>query len=441
MQSIDLIYFIEHTARELDIACAVKYLTQTRAPISVEVRSIVLGLEATLAQFMPRVVVLPFCVSVKSLNLERIVSRWPEAVYINLSYEQLLGQAQKQFKRPSDDFARNHVIHHAWGDFFKAFLHGSGVPDTNIVVNGNPSYALYLDPYKHYYGEVRRDLGRQYGLDTGKRWVFVPENYGWAFFENHMLRDRIKRGFDRDQAYAYRDFSVDSLRTATEWWCAGAEMRDIELVVRPRPAVPREIFIEKMRLLTGDLSDQLHIIKAGSVREWILASDIVCSSYSTTLLEAATARKTVYMLAPYPFPPFIHVDWNDLADKVTTRDDFLKAITRPVLDPNWQNLEAWVRDTMLGNPDPIANLAEILMKMLEGELHVPPPRHIAEDLNRPSLEKIIRSVRKFGWTAMQQTLYALGIETLAQRWNPHETDVVEPQEVDRRVRAWGAVLG
>jgi len=441
MEPVDILYFIEHAARELDTACAVKYMAQSQYNISIEIRSIVLGLDETLAQFLPKVVVLPYCVSVKSLNLEKIVSRWPNARYLNLSYEQLLGKAQKNFKAPSDDFSRHYIIHHAWGEFFSDFLKESRVPDSNIIVNGNTSYALYQSPYKQFYGNSRIDLAKKFGLDPEKRWVFIPENYGWAFFKNNMVRDRIRRGFDAEQAYIYRDFSVDSLHEAAIWWCEGAGLGEVELIVRPRPAVPRATFIETLEGMVGKLPGQLHIIKYGSVREWILASDIVFSSYSTTLLEAAAARKSLYMLVPYPFPEFIHVDWNDHAEKVLTKEAFLEVLSQPELSNNWEILEDWVTQKMMSQGDPIKNLANIINSILTCEIKVPEPMPIARVIDSPSLEKIIRRIRKMGWNTMQWGLATLGVKTYAHTWNPHETDIVTTEDVMERVLRWEKVLG
>ncbi len=441
MDSVDILYFIEHKARELDIACAVKHLIQSQYNISVEIRSIVLDLEHTLAQFLPKIVVLPYCVSIKSLNLEKILNQWPNARYIDLAYEQLLGEAQKKFKAPADEFARDYVIHHAWGEFFKEFLIDNGVPDHNILVNGNPSYALYQEPYKNYYGNVRNLLCQRFGLDPDKRWAFVPENYGWAFFENHMLRDRIKRGFDPVHAYVYRDFAVDSLQKATEWWCAGAVLEGVELIIRPRPAVPQEMFINKIQAMVGPLPDQLHIIKDGSVREWILASDLVFSSISTTLLEAATANKTLYMLMPYSIPDFIHVEWNDLAVKVRTIDDFIRILTQPELEANWATLQNWIKEKMLSRGDPITNQVEFLVSVFNGEIKVPAPGSLVGKISRSTWGINIDMIRKFVWNSFQESLYLLGIRNKSQRWKPHKTDSVSVGEVNNCVYRWKEVLG
>ena len=441
MMSVDVLYFIEHKARELDAACAVKYICNNQYELSVEIRSIISDLKDTLKTFIPKVVVLPYCVSIKSMYLEEIVIQWPEARYINLSYEQLLGNAQKAIKAPRDNFSRNYVIHHAWGEFFADFLLESGVPQSNVVVNGNPTYALYQDPYKQFYGHSRDELAKQFNLDPGKRWVFIPENYGWAFFKDNMLRDRIRRGFDPQQAYEYRDFSVDSMTEAGDWWCEGARLEEIELIVRPRPAVPRNTFQEVLQEMVGVLPEDLHIIKHGSVREWILASDIVISSYSTTLLEAATAHKPVFMLKPFPFPAFIHVGWNNLAEKIKTKEEFLAVISKPEIENNWIPLENWVTDKMLSTGDPIANLARILRSVLSGKIESSPPKAVAQEISGPTLDKTVRHLRKFGWDSMQNFLSLIGVKTYDHSWNPHETDLFSTEEVDARVQRWGRVLG
>jgi surface carbohydrate biosynthesis protein len=441
MKSIDFLYFIEHTARELDIACAVKFLLKTKYNLTTEIRSIVLNLEETLSEFLPKVVILPYCVSIKSLNLDKIVHQWSESKYINLSYEQLLGEAQKGFKAPADDFSQHYVVHHAWGDFFKSFLINSGVPDRNIVVNGNPSYALYHEPYKHYYGEVRTELGKRFGLDPNKRWALVPENYGWAFFENHMLRDRIRRGFDPDHAYKYRDFSVDSLRMATEWWYRGAAIDDVELIIRPRPAIPKAMFIDKITRLVGSPPDDLHIIKYGSVREWILASDFVFSSYSTTLLEAATAKKPLFMLLPYPIPGFIHVAWNDLAKKIRSETDFISILNKTDHGRNWIKLDTWVREKMLHHGDPISNQADILASIERGDISVPFPGEVIEMFRQAPISNVFQKMKKIGWRLFENGIYMIGLKTRSQRWKPHQTDAIDQGDIADRITRWEKVLG
>ena len=92
MKPVDIVYFVEHIARELDIACAVKAILEREGGASVEIASISHQLENVLSDYHPRVVALPYCVAVHEAGLDKIVRQWPGAHYINLAYEQVLGE-------------------------------------------------------------------------------------------------------------------------------------------------------------------------------------------------------------------------------------------------------------------------------------------------------------------------------------------------------------
>ncbi|MBC8508590.1 MAG: hypothetical protein ISR58_03370 [Anaerolineales bacterium] len=440
MEKVDLVYFVEHVARELDIACAVKAILEKNTDISVKIASITHGLKDVFDAYQPKVVALPYCVAVHEAGLDKIVARWSGAKFINLAYEQVLGKAQKNLNSPKDDFAREYVMHHAWGDFFAQYLQDNNVPETHIAVNGNPSYALYREPYKEYYGNQRRRLAEQFGLDSEKRWIFVPENYGWAFFRDHMVRARIRRGFDPEHAYQYRDFARKSLQTSAQWWRDAIQVESVELIVRPRPAIPAESFVETVREMAGDALKKVHFIKHGTVREWILASDLVISNFSTTLLEAAVARKPVYMMVPYPFPEFLFAEWYEIVEKIETGNAFNAVIAQNEVPDNWKDLEEWAINQMISRGDAISGLAEILASLVCGQINVPPPVEIAHQLERMTPARVVRLARKHGWNLIQSSLSALGIKTQDQGWTAHESDLVTDEVVEQRVRRWKEIL-
>ncbi len=440
MEKVDLVYFVEHVARELDIACAVKAILEQKTTISVKIASITHGLEDVLDAYHPKVVALPYCVAVHEAGLDKIVARWPQAKFINLAYEQVLGKAQKNLNSPKDEFAREYVVHHAWGDFFAQYLLDNKVPETHIAINGNPSYALYREPYRDYYGNQRTRLAEQFDLDPDKRWIFIPENYGWAFFRDHMVRARIRRGFDPEHAYQYRDFARKSLQTSAQWWRSAGEIDSVELIVRPRPAIPAESFVETVREMAGDILEKVHFIKHGTVREWILASDVVISNFSTTLLEAAVAQKPVYMMVPFPFPEFLLAEWYEIIEKIETESVFNSVISQQEAHENWSDLEAWAINQMISRGDAISGLADILASLVRGDIDVPPPIEIARQLDRMTPARAVRMARKHGWNLMQSTLATLGIKTQDQGWTAHESDLLTDDVVEQRVIRWKEVL-
>ena len=440
MKKVDIIYFVEHVARELDIACAVKALLEINTDVSLKIASIAHGLEDVLDIYQPNVVALPYCVALHEAGLDNIVKRWPKAKYINLAYEQVLGKAQKNLNSPKDDFAREYVAHHAWGDFFAKYLHTNNVPKQHVVVNGNPSYSLYQYPYKKYYEDQRLELANKFGLDPDKRWVFIPENYGWAFFHDHMVRARIRRGFDPEQAYQYRDFSRQSLYKSTQWWLSASDIDSIELIIRPRPAIPTERFMETVIEMADNTLEKVHFIKYGTVREWILASDMVISNFSTTLLEAAVAQKPIYMQAPIPFPEFLEADWYEMVEKITSSESFNAIVTQQRFTENWKGLESWVINSMISRGDAISGLVNMLVSVLDGELFTPRALEIVSQINSFSFKNVKRSLRKHGWNLFQSGLDFLGIQSKSQNWTLHEDDLVSTEAIDLRVRRWKELL-
>jgi hypothetical protein len=439
-QNVDILLFVEHVARELDIACAIKYLLDKRHGISLKIASIVFDLENTLERWQPQVVALPYCYEADTFGIRRILPVWSNAVFLNLSYEQIFHKINKDYKMPQDTFAREHVLHHAWGDFYAEYLQSHGVPRENIAVNGNPSYTLYRPPYCAYF-EPRTDLAKRYGLDEGKRWIFIPENYGRAFVSEGKLREYIRLGSDEAEVYQHRDFDLASLRGAIQWWIQAAKQGTVELIVRPRPATPKARFVKACLEVGGEIPQHLHFIKDGTVREWGLASDIIVSSYSTTLIEAAVANKSIYMLMPSPFPRFLHQEWCDLVPKIESLSAFLQVTTNSELVATGEPLKTWAERTMMSRGDAISNLVDLLASVYRGERPVPTP---------PGIAGIPIPTPKFSASAKRtRILRGRTRRRLARVWrrirgqpgDGHEKDDFHPSDVVRRASKWTQVLG
>ena len=437
---VDVLYFIEHIARELDIACAIKALLEKDRDIAVVIKSIAHDLEATVSQYDPRVVILPYCNGVINRPPEKMIPDWPRARYLSLTFEQVLGKAQLDYVREKDEFTRKHLFYSVWGDFYRQFLEKTGVQGENIRVNGSPTLNLYRNPYRDYYPQGKADLAKMYDLDASKRWIFVPGNYGWAFFHDKLVRDRVRRGFNPEHAYQYREFSRASLEQTAAWW-ASPDLAAVELIVRPRPATPEKDFREMLASFGITILPHMRIIKDGTVREWIMASDIVMSSFSTTLIEAAVAHKPIYMLTPVPLPDFIFTDWYDHVGKIESLESFKGVCTAPNLEPNWTRLEDWVESTLFSGSDAIRNISTTILELLDGTISLEPPVEIARDLKRPGVQSYYRKLRKRAWKAYQALVNLFGVQTPEQKRQAHEQDHLSPDVINQNVNRWKDILG
>ena len=437
-QDIQLVIFVEHVARELDLACILKCLLEKHYKISVEIASIYFNLEETLEKWRPDVVALPYCLGANDLGTRRILSEWPDSTYLNLAHEQIFHKINKECRAPQDRFSRRHVLHIAWSDFYSEYLRSHGVVGDHVLINGNPVYSLYHPPYRTYF-DSRVELADRYGLDAKKQWVFIPENYKTAFVAEGKLRDYIRFGASGSEVYRHRDFDLYSLREVITWWVLAAKQGAIELIVRPRPATPEASFREFCRIHAGKIPDHLHIIKDGTVREWILASDMVISSYSTTLIEAAIAKKPIYILTPLPFPDFLVQEWFHRVSKIRDAKTLMEVIKSEKHESNWLPLQSWAKQRMMIHADPVSNLAKLMSQCCLRKISVPspPPTHVIEtvktdgDTPRPVSQKI-------------STLFQTGLALLKRRkiykWNPYEQDNFSASDISEKIMRWKTVL-
>jgi len=307
-----------------------------------------------------------------------------------------------------------------------------GVPAENVFDNGHPAYKLFDPPYRDYFPS-RESLARRHGLDAGRRWVLFTDNYGWAFRPERDFEKLVQLGGRRDAIERLRRFHERSFDVVMGWCREAATVEGLELVLRPRPATSTAVMRARLERSIGRIPKHLRIIKDGSVREWILGSDVVISSYSTTLIEAAIAEKPAFMARAELPPDELRCEWYDLASTVDDREAFLRICAGSVDGDPSRDLRDWGRNTFLEVEDPVVRLVERLVAMTAGA----GPARDASASRQPRL-------RVLGWKAYQ--LWRRGRSRLLQGVKPlvahdsQEADRFGPAEVEARTLAWGRVL-
>lgn len=432
MRKVDIVYLYEHAARELDVACAVAVLLERKYGLSVELVQWPVGFGRIAHRLKPsKVVVLPFCYS--ESDFSPLTSYWRDVQYVNLAWEQLFYPGNEIAKTPRGDFAIRRVSHHVWSEQYAYTLQKAGVSRNSIFINGQPAYTLYEEPYRQYF-RTRESLAKAYKLDLNKRWFFFPENYNWAFYDKARLEAFIRDGQTSKQVQEMKAYCEVSLEMVIEWFenllRSGL---NAEIILRPRPSITVPEFSRFVnRFSSGKLNGSIKIIQEGSVREWILASDLILSSHSTSLIEAAVAGKRSYILEPIPIPSTLYVPWHDLLPHLRSYDDFFEVCSMKGGFGSYDGrLSAWARSTLMGNGDSIGNLAEYLYERAS----VPPTISSGNvSLNREIylplwLWVLYRNFRRFYFywrTGAVEPIYV--------------KDMVPRTEIEERKRKWVATI-
>lgn len=362
MRKTDIIWFIEHTSRELDVAAAVSALLEKKYNKTIKILPFNSSHAPNITrEYNPKLVLIPYCYSLDDKVLYGLLTSWPKAIYLNLSWEQIFYNANLEYKAPRDEFARKCVIHHSWSRERSKFLQEKGVPAKHIFINGHPAYKLYDKPYRQTF--IDRDkLGMEYHLDHKKKWIFFPENYSWFFYSDYNIEEIIKNGQNRETAYLMRNYCGTAFKKVIEWLEEASDKHgnEIEIILRPRPAFGLSYFKKVLNNLNPRISRKVHILEDYSVREWILASDIIISSFSTSLIESAIANKPCFMLEPVKIPKELEASWYAFVERITSESEFINLCTKKVEKNISLNLSRWAKNHFFVNSDPIAGLANFI---------------------------------------------------------------------------------
>ncbi len=186
------------------------------------------------------------------------------------------------------------------------------------------------------------------------------------------------------------------------------------------------------------------MIKDGTVREWILASDVMLSSYSTSLIEAAVAHKNIYMIEPVPFPDYVMADWYQWIPKLETSDHFLDAVFSQDMEANYSGLLDWAEGNMMANGDAILNIADLLAGMLTGdrtlfegqEIQVKPNYRIDQALKSRNLPFLF----DYGFRVMRSEWGRIRNKKPIASGSGHEKDHITDEDIAWRTNRWAEIL-
>jgi SAM-dependent methyltransferase len=147
-----------------------------------------------------------------------------------------------------------------------------------------------------------------------------------------------------------------------------------------------------------------------------MASDLVMSSYSTSLIEAAVDGKPIYMIEPSPFPDSLYCSWYNYVSRIATANDFEKACLNSTPGAADGKLKSWAEKNLLAYGDPVERLAGFIHQLVEQHKRAAAPTVKSNEVN--------------------------GLEN-KKYFNPitHENDVFEDHDIEQRVGAWMRTMG
>lgn len=319
-KSVDVIFLIEHKDRELETVKNVALCLKEDFNVQSCIMSAYFHIPRLL--FMrAKVLVMPYITSQELELVKGTRALFGNQVsYVNMNWEQMLSEGMKESKAPRDVFVRKIVKHFAWDESFKGYLVSNGVIPDNVFVTGRPYYSL-LRTMQEKRDALRSQFAARFGLDISKPWYFFPDNLGWKFQSDKAIRARIKGGWAEDKAYEYRSLSDRCLKEFAFLIKKMDERNYTPIIIRPHPSITVEEYSKAFANYGVFVSSNVRFSKNGTANDWVTASDVIGSSWSTVVLDAFQLGKKCFLFQPFDLPRWLSVPWHEKVRRIRTFEE------------------------------------------------------------------------------------------------------------------------
>ena len=329
MKEIDVLFFVEHKDRELEIAIEIKTILENEYNLTVEVSSIIYGVLDSIFKFRPSLVITPssaFGKGSAAWSFNEIYGN--NITYINLNYEQFIASWRGNFKKPTHVTSINSQKNFVWGDYFKKILSSGqrSIPNENIYITGRPHGSLM----KRRYGEdkviSRNEIAKTLKISADVSWLFVALTDGLFFVDEKKIQEIIDNGAIENGLREEIDYVSDALKSLFKWiyrTCLDPDFNDV-FILRPHPDVSEEQYIDLFIELNGEMPKNVLVHKDYSGYKWLAACDKYITNYSTLCVDAKILDKKIYIIDKNNAYQKLNYWWTGGAKLITNFSEFKK---------------------------------------------------------------------------------------------------------------------
>ena len=282
---------------------------------------------------------------------------------LNLQWEQVYGGLAGDSKKGTPRECAQKAVHICWGYNSYKRLIDNGCK--HAVLTGAPQLDFLKPQFKGWYGN-RDELFKDFKIDSRKKTILFISSFSYLGLSKKRLSE-LRGRVNLDPFYFY-DLTVKTRNVVLDWFeKLLASCGNINIIYRPHPGE----FIDKRLTELNNKYSNLHVISDHSVKEWIIASDIILNWYSTAGVEVFFAGKSNLFLRPIEIPKDIDYEMFDNACMAKTYEEFYNYIINSgsiesyYLKNDLKNKIApyyYVRDTLA-----YKNILNVIEKMLKSK--------------------------------------------------------------------------
>ena len=322
MEELDFLFIYEHKVRELENLCLMKYELdrrgyRTRIAYIDDARNAL----AVKPVYHAKVLCTMACYNNHTLQwhakdfvrFDKVIDlQWENIVYPKDEHRE---GAFKNYLEIGKD-----VVRVSWGkQNVTRLLEAAHMDPKKVKLVGHVGMDFLRKPLSNYYSS-RKELFSRYQIPNEKRVILFASPYYGDSLDEAYIEDMCMR-FGDDWVNYYQ-FMCDSQHIVLEWMetlCHNDS--DVYVIFRPHPGHPSRMAeqIEKE-------CDNFRIIGTESVKQWILACDMVYTGNSSVIVEAFFARKMCQLLFPIPVTEGFELKLVSDSKKLSTWEEFEKSV-------------------------------------------------------------------------------------------------------------------
>ncbi len=320
---LDFLILYEHVVREYESICLLKLELEKRG-YTVDIRQLLDRKKLKYFTYKkPKVLVASAMYDDKTMNsfVYNNVGKCNKVV--NLHWEQVLSEEQENSPFFNCGQSASYAMHTCWGTQARDRIVKYGVPIENTAITGPIQMDFLREQFDGYYKD-KDSLCEEFGLDKNKKLALYISSFSTAYMTEQEVEELNKLagvGFDQ-----FKITSQKTMNTTLDWvdkFLSSDEGQNVEFIYRRHPSEWNSPILEKM----DKKHNNFHLITKYSVKQWIKASDTIFSWMSTSIAEIYFAKKSCFVVRPYPleweYDPVIYKSC-DFIDKY---EDFKKSFT------------------------------------------------------------------------------------------------------------------
>lgn len=235
---------------------------------------------------------------------------------INLQYEQVLSKKWEDLGHHTPTGLAMNYKHICWGRATQTRLLNSGINSDNCVLTGALHMDL-LDSSVEASHQAKSSLSSKFNLSPDRKWKLFLSSFTYADISEAGLKQNEKVA--STDLSSFKDIHTKSRDELLLWFDSVLKKDHISyLIYRPHPD---EADLSKLTELQRKY-ENFKVISYGAAKDWIQASELILSWYSTTVVESHFLGKPYVILRPIPLPDYFDSVLLKKGDFIHSRSSF-----------------------------------------------------------------------------------------------------------------------